>query len=502
MKMMTEFFTTNFDVLGVNTVFHLIRLVLLLVVLYMQWQQWRERRRPDYFVALLSFVGLVFAELFMTYFYTSGILQHLKRPVSQHPFWGDFLQSLSLVVLALVTPYLASNRSRWPHWKSIRLWIALLALPLLLALPMLQVISSSLDEIPHYANAVLSFYASLFLAWALYAVLRLGKKYRVQILLSLAFLILSQMFHMGYFLGMTLSWFPIHLGERLFSTFGYVVYLAFMHNRILMEKRMLLDEVEQANAELQRQDKLKNRFLALASHELRTPLSAINSAAALLRRRNLTRSEQKAMAEIICRRSKKLAELVGELLDVARIQLGTLEYRMRPCAMNELLQETVQEMRPLAEQKSISLELHRPDKPVLIQGDAERLRQVLYNLIANSLKFTSNGGCISVQGFEESNKVYMRVEDTGCGISRERLPRIFDLYHYTDDSENTSTSVGLGLFIARSIVEAHKGTIEVTSELGQGAVFTISLPGLDSERAGSHETSQTLSNLIEPQEVY
>ncbi|NIR51737.1 HAMP domain-containing histidine kinase [candidate division KSB1 bacterium] len=494
--MMMEIFTTNFDVLGVNTVFHLIRLVVLLVVLYMQWRQWRERRRPDYLVALLSFASLVFAELFMTYFYTSGILQHLKRPVSQHPFWGDFLQSLSLVVLALVTPYLASNSSRRPHWKSLELWSALLVLPALLALPMLQFISLILDSVPHYSNAVLSFYASSFLGWALYTVLRMGNKYRVQILLSLAFLILSQMFHLGYFLGVTLSWFPIHFGERLFSTFGYVVYLAFMHDRIITEKRMLLDEVEQANAELQRQDKLKNRFLSLASHELRTPLSAINSAAALLRRKNLTRSEQTAMAELICRRSKNLAVLVGELLDVARIQLGTLEYRMRPCAINDLLQETVQEMQPLAEEKNISLELHKPDKPTMIKGDAERLRQLLYNLIANSLKFTSNGGNIRVQRYQKGDKLYLRVEDTGCGISPERLPRIFDLYHHTEDSENTSTNVGLGLFIAKAIVEAHQGTIAVKSKLDQGTVFTICLTCFNSERVGSHETAQTVSNPI------
>lgn len=86
---MMEIFSENFDLLGVNAVFHLIRLVVLLVVLYMQWRQWREGHRPDYFVALLAFVSLVFAELFAAFFYTSGILQHLSRPVSQHPFWGD-----------------------------------------------------------------------------------------------------------------------------------------------------------------------------------------------------------------------------------------------------------------------------------------------------------------------------------------------------------------------------------------------------------------------------
>lgn len=493
---MVEIFTENFDLLGVNVIFHLIRLVVLLLVLYMQWRQWREGHRPDYFAALLSFASLVFAELFMAYFYTAGVLQHVNRPISRHPFWGDFLQSLSLVLLALVTPYLALNTSRKPRWKSLKLWIALLALPVLLTLPASRFVSPILEDIPHYSNAVLSFYASVFLGWALYAVLRPRKKYRAQILFSLSFLILSQMFHLGYFVGLTFSWFPIHLGERIFSTLGYIVYLIFMHDYILTEKRMLLDELRDANAELQRLYRLKNRFLSLASHELRTPLSAIHTAAALLRRKNLTQSEQKSMADVIGRRSQNLAGLVEELLDVAPIQLGTLEYRMQSFAINELLQETVREMQPLAEEKNISLELNNPDVTLMIQGDVDRLRQVLYNLIANSVRFTSRGGYVTVQVGQEDDTLYFSVEDTGCGIRAGRLPRIFDLYHHMDDSENTTNNIGLGLFIARAIIEAHKGSIEVASKVGQGTVFTVRLPGCDPEGAYSHKISQTL---LEPQ---
>lgn len=493
---MTEIFTEKFDLLGVNAIFHLIRLVVLLVVLYMQWQQWREGRRPDYLAALVAFLSLVFAELFIAYFYTSGVLQHINRPISQHPFWGDFLQSLSLVLLALITPYLVLRTAGKPRWSSLKLLIALLALPVFLLLPVLEFVTPISEGIPHYPNAVLSFYASVFLGWAFHTVFRLRKGYCARILLSLIFLILSQMFHLAAFLGLVLSWFPMHLGERIFSTLGYIIYLAFMHDHILAEKRVLVDDLRDANAELQRLDRLKNRFLSLASHELRTPLSAIHTAATLLSRKNLSQSEQKSLAEVIGRRSKNLALLVEELLDVARIQLGVLDYHMQPFAIKELLQETVREMRPLADEKNISIELNYQDAASVIHGDEDRLRQVLYNLLANSLRFTASGGNVAIQGYQEECIFHLIVRDTGCGISPQRLPSIFDLY-YHNDSDNTSNNVGLGLFIARAIVGAHKGTIEVTSAVGQGTVFTISLPCCDPESTYSQRIIHTLSDLTE-----
>ena len=131
------------------------------------------------------------------------------------------------------------------------------------------------------------------------------------------------------------------------------------------------------------------------------------------------------------------------------------------------------------------------DLPLMIQGDAVRLRQVLYNLIANGLRFTSRGGYVTVQVGEEGDSLYLSVKDTGCGIRAERLPRIFELYHHMDDSENTTNNLGLGLYIARAIVEAHKGNIEVTSKVGQGTVFTVRLPCCDPEYAYSHKISHT-----------
>jgi signal transduction histidine kinase len=489
---MAELFDQEFYLLGMNTVFHLIRLVVLLVVFYMQWRQWHEGRKSDYLIALIAFTSLVFTELFLAYFYTSGLVQHQERPMSSHPFWGDFLQSVSLVLFALTTPYLALNTSQKWQWKSPKLWTAIIFLLVLLNLPRLQFASLIFEQIPHYPNAVSSLYAVGFLSWAFIAIIRLQQGRHGQILVSLAFLIVSQIFHFGFFTGLTWRWFPIHFGERIFSTLGYIVYLTFMHDHILAEKRALLDKVRNSNAELRRLDALKSSFLSLASHELRTPLTAMHTAAALLRQKTLSKTEQQTMIEVIFRRSKNLADLVEECLDISRIQLGKLEYRMEPVRVNELLRNAVNEMQPLCRGKEISLKIESPENGLIIMGDHNRLIQVLDNLLSNSFKFTPPGGCVTLRCYETAQKICISVEDTGVGIAPEHLPHIFDPFYHVDAPDCERSGVGLGLVIAKSIVEAHSGSIEVKSKPGQGTTFVISLDRISSTEAVTSGVSETV----------
>ncbi|MFQ5771615.1 MAG: sensor histidine kinase [bacterium] len=478
---MTELFAKNFDLLGMNAVFHLIRLVVLMVVLYMQWRQWHEGRKSEYLLALIAFASLVFTELFIAYFYTSGIVKHLERSMRVHPYWGDFLQSLSLILFALITPYLALSTSQRMRWKTYWLWSTLFSFLVLLIVPKLEFASSIFVKIPHYPNALLSLYAVGFLTWALIAVSRQWQGHCGQILVSLAFLVISQIFHFAFFTGLTWIWFPIHFGERIFSTLGYIVYLTFMHDYILAEKRALLHELQNLNAELRRLDKLKNNFLSLASHELRTPLTVMHTAAALLRKETLSKTEQQRMIEVIFRRSKNLAQLVEECLDISRIQLGKLEYRMKPFPVNDLFRNAMDEIQPLCKEKDILLKMANPETDLMIMGDPDRLLQVLLNLLSNSVKFTPSGGHITLRGFEEGKEVCISVEDTGVGINPEHLPHIFDPFYRADAPDGNSRGVGLGLLIAKSIVEAHSGSIVVKSKTGQGTIFVIYLDRISSE---------------------
>lgn len=471
---MAEILTNNFDPLGINATFHLVRLVVLLVVLYVQWRQWREGRQTGYLIAFIAFAALAATELFIAYFYSASAVLHFDQPVSRHPLWGDFLQSLSLALFALSTPYLLMNGAQKIRWKAPALWSALFLLLVLLGFAPPAFMPPLFDRIVHYHNAILSLYAVGFLSWALIVVSRMQRGGRGQILISVALLVVSQVFHFGYFSGLTLAWFPIHYGERIFSTFGYIVYLGFLHDHILAEKRQLLKELQQSNAELRRQDRLKNGFLTLISHELRTPLTAMHTAATLLQKKSLARNEQQELAGVISRRSKSMAAQVEELLDVSRIQLGKLEYRKQAVDVNALLHKTLEDMRLVCKAKDIALEIETTGHDLPVFGDPNRLSQVLQNLFGNSIKFTPAGGRIAARCSEESNTVAISIEDTGTGIDAERLPHIFDLFYQTNEAY-LSGGVGLGLFIAKSIVEAHDGRITVESTPGQGTTFTIYL---------------------------
>ncbi|MFQ5707862.1 MAG: sensor histidine kinase [bacterium] len=158
------------------------------------------------------------------------------------------------------------------------------------------------------------------------------------------------------------------------------------------------------------------------------------------------------------------------------------EKHMEPIPVNELVRNAIDEMQPMCKEKDISLKMANPKKGLMIMGDPNRLLQVLHNLLSNSFKFTPPGGRITIQCYEEGQKICISVADTGSGIEPACLPHIFDPFYHGHASDGDSSGVGLGLLIAKSIVEAHSGSIKVKSKPGQGTTFVISLdrisPGL------------------------
>ena len=234
-----EIITKNFDFWSLNATFHLIRLVVLLMVLYMQWRQWREDRQTGYLIAFIAFATLAATELFIAYFYSASAVLHFDQPINRHPLWGDFLQSLSLAIFAFSTPYLLMNGSQKVQWKSPVLWSVLFLLLVLLDLSKLEFASPLYDRIAHYQNALLSLYAVGFLSWALVVVARLPGGRPGQILFSLAFLIISQVLHFGYFSGVTLSWFPSTTGKESFRP-SVILYIWAFCTTIFLPKKDIL----------------------------------------------------------------------------------------------------------------------------------------------------------------------------------------------------------------------------------------------------------------------
>jgi PAS domain S-box-containing protein len=229
----------------------------------------------------------------------------------------------------------------------------------------------------------------------------------------------------------------------------------------------------EAMAEL---EQAKSEFLSSVSHELRTPLTSILGYAALLREDTEGVVDANDHIEVIERNASRQLRLVEDLLSIARIQAGEFEVHRLPIDLAEVVRLGVEAMRPAAEEAGLRLELDCAG-PVRTLGDTDRLDQVLANLLANAIKFTPRDGRVEVRLSSTPEEAVLTVSDTGPGIQPEDRARLFERLFRGDEVKRLQVSgAGLGLAIARSIVEAHDGTIEVRAEPGEGATFELTLP--------------------------
>ncbi len=216
----------------------------------------------------------------------------------------------------------------------------------------------------------------------------------------------------------------------------------------------------------------QQRFLADVSHELRTPLTVIKGNADLIRKLGPDDESLDSIKD----EADRLTRLVGDLLMLAQAESGRLPLNLKAVEIDSLLTEVFQEMRVLAGQK-VKLKLIEIDQAV-INGDRDRLKQVLINLTSNAIQYTPTGGQVTLAMTKSDSQVFIRVADTGPGIPAKDLPHIFERFYRAEKSRTRSkaSGFGLGLSIAYWIVEHHKGKMEVESKEGQGTTFTITLP--------------------------
>ena len=228
----------------------------------------------------------------------------------------------------------------------------------------------------------------------------------------------------------------------------------------------------------ERANRMKDEFLATMSHELRTPLNAILGWAALLRARDYDAPARAKALETIERNAKSQARLIEDVLDVSRIISGKLHLKLGRVDVGEVIRDAVDVIRPAADAKGIRLEVHIAEEHLVVNGDADRLQQVIWNFLSNSVRFTPNGGSIAVDARRTDSALRLRVTDTGAGIPAEHLPHVFERFRQVDSSTTRHHGgLGLGLAIVRHIVEMHGGTVTAESEgHGRGTSFTVVLP--------------------------
>jgi PAS domain S-box-containing protein len=244
------------------------------------------------------------------------------------------------------------------------------------------------------------------------------------------------------------------------------------------DHQALLESEQAARSEAERANRLKDEFLGVLSHELRTPLSTIRSWATILKMNPTDAAQVAKCAEIIERNVQIQTQLIGDLLDMNRIAAGKLRLEVQPVDIATVVRAAIETVRPAAESKNIEISCAAEPVVMQVHGDATRLQQAVWNLLANAIKFTPKEGRVNVKVGRVESQVQVAVSDTGRGISPDLLPEIFDRFRQSDwSSRKHEEGLGLGLAIVKQLIELHGGTVRAESSGdGEGATFTIELP--------------------------
>ncbi|QDF00356.1 ATP-binding protein [Myxococcus xanthus] len=286
----------------------------------------------------------------------------------------------------------------------------------------------------------------------------------------------------------------VHFGQVLAALVasGQRAFLATqLHIEAMLETHRDLEannaRLAQANTRLKELDRLKSTFLGTVSHELRTPLASIIGYSEMLAEglAGALNPEQLLYVRTIVEKGESLLNLISSILDLSQIEAGRLRLVMGPVDLGSVIQTAVSSVAPQAQRKGVELEVRLPPLPQpRLAADADKLRQVVVNLLANAVKFTSSGGRVSVVLSEATAQnelaapgYRLSVEDTGMGIREDQFENIFQSFYQVDGSSTREHGgAGLGLAIVKSLVEGHGGRVSVESEFGRGSRFTVVLP--------------------------
>ncbi|HUB79148.1 MAG TPA: HAMP domain-containing sensor histidine kinase [Bryobacteraceae bacterium] len=264
----------------------------------------------------------------------------------------------------------------------------------------------------------------------------------------------------------------------------YYSYRMYMDNLEAEKKQVeLANELKQRTIDAleaaREANVLKTRFLASVSHELRTPLNGIVGFAELLYDGvvgPINDMQRECLGDMLsC--SNQLRMLIGQVLDLAKVESGKMTFHYEPLSLKALIREVIDTLQTIAKSKQIEVSFEPDDKADAVTADAGRLKQILYNYLSNALKFTPQSGHIEVVVAAEGDEHYrISVKDSGIGIAAADIPRLFSEFGQLGRSETTKTGSGLGLAISKHLAEAQGGSVGVNSEVGRGSTFYVVLP--------------------------
>jgi signal transduction histidine kinase len=242
-------------------------------------------------------------------------------------------------------------------------------------------------------------------------------------------------------------------------------------NRQLSEQ---IHEIQRLSTEVQRS---REHVLGIVAHDLRNPLHRLMATAEMLEHPELEPQRRQSLLAVARRAATQMNRLISDLLDSAQVYSGRLSIERAPAAAVRVVEETIEMCAPLVEQAGVKLRMEVPQADLIIDADASRAQQALGNLVSNAVKFTPRGGRVVVRLRADGSRIIYEVEDTGPGIAAERLPQLFD--SFWQGTPGDRRGIGLGLAIAKGIVEAHGGRISVKSAIGKGSTFAFDLPRIE-----------------------
>ncbi|WP_449030924.1 substrate-binding domain-containing protein [Prevotella melaninogenica] len=260
---------------------------------------------------------------------------------------------------------------------------------------------------------------------------------------------------------------------------GIMVYI---YRTILMKRRI----EEEAN-------KAKLQFFTNISHELRTPLTLIADPVNYIIHDDNLNSQQRSMLQIVQRNVLVLTQLVSEILDFRKVQNGKMELRLSDFNLAESMKQWIMLFSASAQKKHIVISMDAPDT-IMLRADQDKIERICYNLLSNALKYTSEGGEITLTAKEENGRVMISVADNGCGISSDELPYIFDRFY---QAKNAGRGTGIGLAIVKAFTELHHGEVSATSIEGKGSTFTIHIP-VRQKGEVTNQPTEKIEQLVEP----
>jgi signal transduction histidine kinase len=257
-----------------------------------------------------------------------------------------------------------------------------------------------------------------------------------------------------------------------------VIGIAIENARLYKGSIENIQKLQKAYEELQILDRMKDEFISNVSHELKTPLVSIKGYGELLYDEKLVErlDEQKKCLEAIIRNANRLTRLINSILLVSRLQAGKIEFRFEPLDLDKTVQTCVRDFKSIMDKKHIIFEKNIPEIS-RIEGDKDKFVEVINNLLDNAIKFTPEGGKISIKAWDEAQNVHIIVSDNGIGIPADIIPKLFARFYQVDASTARKYGgTGIGLYITKNIIDAFRGKIWIESEVGKGTMVHILLP--------------------------